>query len=419
MFDCPKIDRDKETSPTAPQLTRVVGTSHPLVFLMAEYFMEELSPEPKRAEDFAEMEYLSDADEPPADYVCWEATFDDEPDHSPAPFYKTHKREVDERGNVKLREICVPSKECKAKHLEFLDYLRGLGIPMPHSACGGSRSVYLDDGIYPHAEHGSQYFYKLDLHAAFSSVPVEHLLEVLDRFVPEHERGYVKEFMEQWGTTPLVPGLPQGAPSSGELINIYLATLGDAELAAYCDPRGIVSTRYMDDYLFSSANEIGKTKRLVIRKIIESQPGMQISHHKSKYHNLANGPVTFAGMSLYPDGRIQPKPSTLDKARLAYLDATAGVIRPEQQDYSALEIIDHYQSLVAGYHGAVNASITLDKQEREYTPAIRKLNQLHGKAVMAVAEARQKYTEHQRAEAYQRAIEAGRRRVQLGNYDLR
>jgi hypothetical protein len=194
-----------------------------------------------------------------------------------------------------------------------LKTLYGSGICFPDNVVAlPARTVM--DGIYPHRQNDSRYFYMTDLKDGFPNVSFDLTLNTLHSVLPANfskERHHkLEEFMRQYAVTSLVDGLPLGAPLSPFLFNVHYLPV-DNELIEYCCLRGIVYTRYLDDFSFSSRRPISQLQRRQIRQIIEELPGAQINHRKSKVHSLDSGPVTITGVSLYPDGHILPSPKTL------------------------------------------------------------------------------------------------------------
>lgn len=259
----------------------------------------------------------------------------------------------DENGHiVKKREIVAPDETTKEIHEEMLLFLYRQGLAHDHktemSFTGGALPrAKLIDNIKPH--RNGQSFYMIDLENAFGSVDIptlhQKLLEAINPVFHEH----VSNFIDNFATTPLVEGLPQGAPCSPYLFNFYCQDLDDA-MVTFCSERGLAYSRWLDDITVSSpepSNTLGKHTRKRIRDILMSTTGMEINHAKSRLHYRVEKPVTITGISLYPDGRVQVNPELLNKIRLTIsetvYEALHGTVTPNHLDV----INGYYSSLLS------------------------------------------------------------------------
>ncbi|CAN5158525.1 hypothetical protein BH09PAT3_BH09PAT3_4570 [soil metagenome] len=226
-------------------------------------------------------------------------------------FTKQVIRQTAADGSVKERVLAVPNEVATLMHRAVLRLLYSLDIPMPH-ATGAMPGKRLLDNVKPH--QGNDHFYMVDLKNAFPSVDIPALkVTAAKPVIPARHQAEVQDFITNWATTPLVPGLPLGAPASPYLFNLSCLPL-DRTLGSFCQQRGITYTRYLDDLTFSSRDKIGKNNRRHLRSMIEASPGAEINHAKSRLHHLANGPVTITGVSLYPDRHVSAPPALLEKA---------------------------------------------------------------------------------------------------------
>jgi len=156
----------------------------------------------------------------------------------------------------------------------------------------------------------------LDAEDAFGNVDAEALVTYARELYDTGRGGEYdySSFIEVFGFAPGVEGLPQGAPTSPYLFNLYCQEM-DIELGALCENAGVTYTRWLDDFTFSSP----KTERVFtdsFRKKIRDtimRHGVKINHQKSRVHQRVTKPVTVTGLSIYPDGRIQPCPDLLTK----------------------------------------------------------------------------------------------------------
>ena len=269
--------------------------------------------------------------------------------------HRINQRKSD--GTFKTREIMVPSDETRTRHQEMLELFYSLDIPMPY-ATGGQPGKGLLDNVVPHKENRD--FYLLDLSDAFASVDVEHLIAMAKSpLVPAAFEEEVEAFIRQWATTPDAPGLPLGAPCSPFLFNLYCLPL-DRAVGKFCDKEGITFTRYLDDLTFSAKRVIGKRTRHELRQVIIRSSGMAINDKKTRHHNLAVAPVTITGISLQPDGRIQPSPQLLEQARVVFEGAAKAIEAGHQLSETEIGELHGWNSV-------------LKAMSIEETPAIRTL----------------------------------------------
>ena len=146
----------------------------------------------------------------------------------------------------------------------------------------------------------------------------------------------------------------------------------DRELATFCEARRITYTRYLDDLTFSTRQNLGDRRRRMLRDIIERHEGMAINHRKSRLHSLENGPVTITGISIQPDGRVQPSPQILESARVVF----SGAI---EMGRAGIALTESELGALHGYHGAI------DQLTYGETVASKKLDSLYRQALAALA----------------------------------
>lgn len=280
---------------------------------------------------------------------------------------------VNRSGKFKVREVFEPTEETAREHLEILKLFETLGISMHMPYATGS-VVGKDalDNVRPHCEN--DYFYITDLRDAFPSVDIDTLIQIIrSPIIPLAQQERIVKFIVDYGTEFSAPGLPLGAPASPLLFNIYCLPM-DRQIGQYCDSEGdIVYTRYLDDLTFSSKKKIGKKRRAVLRNIIESHPGMNISHPKSRVLDIKDGPITITGTSIYchADGsrRLSPSPQIMDDARLCFEAILAKI--SEGDDVSESDI-----GRLHGYHGAL-----VQRSEGPQTERFRNALSLYQKAL--------------------------------------
>ena len=289
------------------------------------------------------------------------------PDNHDFRFHSFSKSRED--GSLKWRQLQIPNDEIMAEHRRKLTLMHDWDIPMPN-ATGGLPGKTILHNVLPHADNET--FYMVDLLNAFAGVNIDTLVATATSpLVPSRYEEEIEAFIRTQASSAHFPGLPQGAPCSPFLFNLYCLPM-DRELAEYCESKEVTYTRYIDDLTFSTNGTLGKKLRRNLRDIIERHGGMQVNHRKSKLHHLANGPVTITGVSIQPDGRIQPSPRVLDEALWVFDDAlTLGRV--------GLELTHVEIGKVHGHHGAIN------QMTEGETPAVRKLNKTYAQALASAA----------------------------------
>lgn len=265
---------------------------------------------------------------------------------------RIHETRNEEGYVVKRREVFVPDEHTREVHRDMLNYmydvdLIGHGVLPPHLFVGGAlRGSSVMDNVRPHI--GNRSYYMLDIKNAFPSVHIETLNASAFERAPYGDGLMVEDFINNYATTPLTEGLPMGAPASPYLFNLYMADV-DMDLFHFCSQRGLFYSRWLDDITISSPEDktaLGAGTRRTIMDIVQSQNGMQINHKKSRLHVRDSRPVTITGVSLYPDGRIQSKPSILDNALKAFDDVAQDV-------YTLQPIGASHLARLHGHHGAL------------------------------------------------------------------
>lgn len=185
------------------------------------------------------------------------------------------------------RTINAPTpalKEVQQRLLKFL--IKDLRV-LPHNAAHGCvKNRNCLTSLKVHQRNQSKYFLKLDLHDAFGSVNIELLKEALKKHVLlgklESQVSTVSR-MVNICTNEHIPGLPQGAPTSPMLLNMYLQAFDEA-ISKTLAGTGIVYTRYVDDMLFSSKQPIDVETLIALVKS-ELPEGMTIKDTKTRYGN--------------------------------------------------------------------------------------------------------------------------------------
>ncbi len=282
-------------------------------------------------------------------------------------FRRTRIRQQRADGSIKYRQLEIPDPASMEYQKHILSLLHSLNIDMPHAtgALPGRRPI---DNIRPHRRNNS--FYMVDIKDAFPSVEKGVLYDFMNSpEMPARHRPLLLDFLLYHATLPLSPGLPLGAPASPYLFNLYCLPM-DREIGAFCDDHSITYTRYLDDLTFSAEKTIGKKRRRHLRGLVEEHPGMIINHAKSRVHNLANGPVTITGQSLYPDRRIGPRPAILERARQVFENAGELAISGASNEHDVAQL-HGYNSVLAQ---ADSATPTINRLRQQYQDVVGQLS---------------------------------------------
>lgn len=277
-------------------------------------------------------------------------------------------------GSVKEREIHIPSEETLTAHRHMLRRLHNLDIDMPYASGGLPGKHIVEHNVAPHSNNNE--FYMIDIKDAFSAVNLDTLRDIVREQLPSTDQTApfaVEEFIDDWVDMPNINGLPQGAPTSPYLFNLYCNATIDPAIGELADERGHTYTRYLDDLTLSSKRPIGRYDREAVRATLDSA-GFELSTHKTKRHTLGPHAVSITGVSIYPGEtprRIQPGPALLDTTRRVF-DEADGLLAVGAMLY------DNEIGRIHGLHGAVHqltegTTPAIPKLERRYKRIVRNL----------------------------------------------
>lgn len=235
----------------------------------------------------------------------------------------------------KRRLIGRPNKAMRVLHELFKRYILdgvmstgriGYGVRKLPSATGCVMGSNPTRNAQKHIKQ--RFFYITDLKSAYPSVDLERLALLVTFLARSADYasdisllfftdGDTKELRE----TPLFremldllvchfsgmygKGLAVGGPLSPYLMNLYCEVYLDSRLRWWCENRGIVYTRYVDDLVFSSSQFIGEEERREIRRFVSSARH-EVNHRKSKVLDLHKGTVfvTKVGLEHQPGSDV-------------------------------------------------------------------------------------------------------------------
>lgn len=188
-----------------------------------------------------------------------------------------------------VRTITAPIDNLKLIQKTILNLLVNKLKILPHNAAHGCvKSRNCLTALKVHQTSKSRYFLKLDLHDAFGSVRRDSLKCALKNtaiMTNSGTRGAACiDAIVDIATHCTINGLPQGAPTSPFLLNVYLQQF-DYELTERLREKHLTYTRYVDDLLISSKYPFDKDE--IIQLVAQLLPeGMTINAEKTRYSNF-------------------------------------------------------------------------------------------------------------------------------------
>jgi RNA-directed DNA polymerase len=192
---------------------------------------------------------------------------------------------------------------------------------------------------------------KLDIYHFFDSI---HFRAIFDIF---KEMGHSMEFSRLLaGLVTIDDHLPQGAPTSPALSNIYLKTF-DEEIGDYCKKNDITYTRYSDDLTFSMQQfdaDLVKT----VREKLEAL-GLELNRKKSK---VISGPLQKRVTGIVVNEKLQASISYRRKIRQEmYYISKFGL----RKHLERIKVSDE-ETYIASLLGRVNYVLQINQNDKEF-----------------------------------------------------
>jgi hypothetical protein len=153
----------------------------------------------------------------------------------------------------KVRNIDNPSKELKRVQRKILNRLLR-PVKLPHFLFGAVSERCVNTHAAQHLLHGSECVVKMDVKSYYPNVTNRHVYFVWMQVL--HCSPAIARLLTQLTTYDW--HLPQGAPTSPALANIFLASIYSPVLEE-CSEKNITATAWVDDLIFS-----GKEARSVM-----------------------------------------------------------------------------------------------------------------------------------------------------------
>jgi group II intron reverse transcriptase/maturase len=141
---------------------------------------------------------------------------------------------------------------------------------------------------------------------------------------------------------PTVIGVPQGAPISPLMTNVYLDSL-DKEM----DKRGFEYVRYADDMLIFSKNEAEAEKQYHALEEMLSTSHLSIKKAKSYYVNVDTG-ISFLGFNI-KDGKLSVSAKKLDEAKSRLHSIVTELSEPDLSHEKSFEAISDLYAFSRGW----------------------------------------------------------------------
>ncbi|MBI4193120.1 MAG: hypothetical protein HY536_00655 [Candidatus Colwellbacteria bacterium] len=150
---------------------------------------------------------------------------------------------------------------------------------------------------------GHRFIYRVDLVDAYAHVHhgrlAEAVADCLSLPVTEASRFLQDFFLAE-------VGLPQGAPASPELFNLYCGRLLDPEVGKVCTREGLALSRYLDDLIISGDHPISRRVRGSIQSFVRAAGFRTHPRKTKKFDLLLGGPVTLLGVRVSLGGVSAP-----------------------------------------------------------------------------------------------------------------
>lgn len=146
-------------------------------------------------------------------------------------------------------------------------------MPLPNVVMGGVKKR--DNILNAKVHQGNKYKFATDLKSFFPRISNKM---VFDMFLSNGFSGKIASLLTK--LTTYKGNLPQGAPTSTAIANLVFAKT-DVQLMAYCAPKGICYTRFVDDLFFSAKSDFRADATHLIDLVLKDD--FQISRKKTFY----------------------------------------------------------------------------------------------------------------------------------------
>ena len=179
------------------------------------------------------------------------------------------------------RTLDAPSPELKELQREILNFLSKDCKTLPHNAAHAFvKNRNCKTAMQVHQRNSSRWFLKIDIKDFFANCDEEKIKEKLKRIYPLN---FFTERQIRWivHTCTLAGKLPQGAPTSPILSNLYMLDF-DYTLTKQLGT-DYVYTRYADDMLISSRIKFDYVSIVDVVATYLADEGMHLNHTKTRF----------------------------------------------------------------------------------------------------------------------------------------
>jgi RNA-directed DNA polymerase len=184
-------------------------------------------------------------------------------------FYRCY--EIKKKSSASMRTICEPLPSLKEIQRWLLDNILSR-VKISKFAKAYVVGLSIKDNARFHRRQ--EQVLRVDVKEFFPSIKGRNVFHIFRNL------GYSAEVSAMLtGLTTLKNSLPQGAPTSPTLSNIFM-TRCDARIAGYCLARKIRYTRYSDDLTFSGEFHVGKLISFI--RMVFSDSGLRLNKVKTK-----------------------------------------------------------------------------------------------------------------------------------------
>jgi len=221
----------------------------------------------------------------------------------------------------KVRNIDNPSKELKRIQKKILNRLLR-PVKLPHFLFGAVSKRCVNEHAAQHLLHGNECVVKMDVKSYYPNVTSRHVYFVWKQVL--HCSPAIASLLTQLTTYDW--HLPQGAPTSPAIANIFLASIYGPVLEE-CSEKNITATAWVDDLIFS-----GKEARSVMELARQALAinGLKLSSRKRVILNGHDSKV-ITGVRLGKK-RIRAPKDKLRDMRAAIHKLEIGQIADYQRD---------------------------------------------------------------------------------------
>lgn len=232
----------------------------------------------------------------------------------------------------KIRTILAPSKGLKARQRWILDNILN-NIKVSKYVHGFELNRSIKTNAELHANH--DFVVCMDIKDFFPSISEEKVLSLFKQI------GYTTRASQELTKLCCFKGaLPQGAPTSPKLANIYCKKM-DTEIQRYAKENGITYSRYADDLTFSSNSEMPR----LISKITAIVNKYDFSINTEKTQSFTYGEPKFITGLVVQNGTVRvPKRYKRELKKEIYYCQKFGVLI-HLQNSNAMHFVNYREHL--------------------------------------------------------------------------